>query len=117
MADAVKLNGDNHIPDAWIEGVESPDFKMLVDARKKFIVSMLIIFVVGFVGLSLLLSFARPMMGVKIVGPLNLGFVLIIGNYVMGWIIAVVYARVSGRDHDPLIKIVVDNAKMSGGMK
>ena len=117
MADAVKMSGDLVAQDAWRKGVESADFKALLDARKRFIIPMLIIFVIGFVGLSLLLSFARPLMGMKILGPLNLGFVLIIANYVMAWAIAIIYARVSERDHDPLIKAVIDNARTSGGKK
>lgn len=115
MAEPVKLSEDNHISGAWIEGVESPDFKMLVDARKRFIVTMLVVFVVGFVGLSILLSFQRPLMGVKVLGPINLGYFLIFANYAMAWIIAIIYSRVSGRDHDPLIQIVVKNARKNGG--
>jgi type IV secretory pathway TrbD component len=34
--------------------------------------------------------------------------VLIAGNYLMSWLLAIVYARVSANRHDPLVKLVVD---------
>jgi len=48
-----------------------------------------------------------------VLGPINLGFVLIGGNYLMSWLIAVVYARISASAHDPLVKLVVDKANGS----
>lgn len=114
MAEPVKMSADNIIPGAWVKGVESGEFKALVEAKRQFITPMLIIFIVGFVGLSLLLSFARPLMGMKVIGALNLGFVLIIANYIMAWVIAIVYARVSANDHDPLIQSVINTARKSG---
>lgn len=115
MAEPVKMSADSNIPGAWIKGVESMEFKTLITTRTKFIYLMLFIFCVGFVGLSLLLSFQRPLMGLKVFGPLNLGFVLIIANYIMAWAIAIIYARVSERDHDPLIAAVIAQARKAGG--
>ena len=34
MGDAIKLNGAEVAPDAWIEGVESAEFKTLIDAKQ-----------------------------------------------------------------------------------
>jgi uncharacterized membrane protein (DUF485 family) len=39
--------------------------------------------------------------------------VLIAGNYLMSWVIAVVYERISASTHDPLVKLVVDGANGS----
>ena len=115
MAEPVKMSADSNIPGAWMKGVESTEFKNLIAARKKFISLMFLVFCFGFVGLSLLLSFQRPLMGMKVLGPLNLGFVLIIANYIMAWAIAIIYARVSERDHDPLIAAVIAQSRKEGG--
>ena len=115
MAEPVKMSADSNIPGAWMKGVQSMEFKNLIAARTAFISIMLFIFCVGFIGLSLLLSFQRPLMGLKVFGPLNLGFVLIIANYIMAWAIAIIYARVSERDHDPLIAAVITQARKAGG--
>src|SRR5260370_15064159 len=95
MGDAVKLSGAQVAPDAWIEGVESAEFKTLIDAKQRSIVPMIVIYIIGYMGLSVLTGFAHGILGTKLLGAVNLGFVLIAGNYVMSWVLAVVYARVS----------------------
>jgi uncharacterized membrane protein (DUF485 family) len=115
MSDAVKFSGAQVASDAWIEGVESPEFKTLIDAKQRSIVPMIVIYVVGYLGLSVLAGFGRGILGTKVLGAVNLGFVLIAGNYVMSWVLAVLYARVSANRHDPLVKVVVDQAQASGG--
>lgn len=96
--------------DAWIHGIGSAEFKMLVDTKQRAIVPMMAIYVVGYLGLSILAGFARGLLGIKILGPVNLGFVLIAGNYLMSWLLGVAYARISARRHDPLVKLVIDRA-------
>jgi uncharacterized membrane protein (DUF485 family) len=117
VSDAVKFSGAQVASDAWVEGVESPEFKTLIDAKQRSIVPMIVIYVVGYMGLSVLAGFARGILGTKVLGAVNLGFVLIAGNYVMSWVLAVVYARVSANRHDPLVQVVVDKAQASGGAR
>lgn len=96
--------------DAWIHGTESAEFKTLVDAKQRAIVPLMVIYIVGYLGLSILAGFGRDLLGIKVFGSVNLGFVLIAGNYLMSWLLGVVYARISARRHDPLVKLVVDRA-------
>jgi uncharacterized membrane protein (DUF485 family) len=49
-----------------------------------------------------------------VLGAVNLGFVLIAGNYLMSWVLAIVYARISAKRHDPLLKLVIDKARAIG---
>lgn len=119
MADAVKSRDpgrdpgsvSNARPDAWIEGVQSAEFKALIDAKKRSIAPMAVIYVVGYIGLSVLAGFGHGLLGMKVIGPINLGFTLIIANYVMSWVLAVAYARVSANVHDPLVKAVIDKVR------
>ena len=113
MADTVKLSGAESAPDAWVEGVESPEFRTLIDAKQRSIVPMVVIYMVGYMGLSILAGFGRGILGIKVLGAVNLGFVLIAGNYLMSWALAIVYARISANRHDPLVKVVVDKARAS----
>ena len=110
MADAVKASGAQIAPDAWVEGIASAEFKALIDAKRRSIVPMIIIYIVGYLGLSILAGFGRGLLGIKLIGAVNFGFVLIAGNYLMSWLLAIVYARISGSRHDPLIKLVIDKA-------
>jgi uncharacterized membrane protein (DUF485 family) len=116
MGDAIKLNGAEVAPDAF-EDVESAEFRALIDAKQRSIVPMVVIYIIGYMGLSVLAGFGRGILGTKVLGAVNLGFVLIAGNYVMSWILAIVYARISANRHDPLVKVVVDKARASGGAR
>jgi uncharacterized membrane protein (DUF485 family) len=117
MSDAVKLTGAKAPSDAWVEGVESPEFKTLIDAKQRSIVPMIVIYMTGYLGLSVLAGFGRGILGIKVVGAVNLGFVLIAANYVMAWLIAIAYARISANRHDPLVKLVIDKAHASGNFR
>jgi hypothetical protein len=44
MGDPVRLSGAQVASDAWIEGVESPEFKTLIDAKQRSIVPMIVIY-------------------------------------------------------------------------
>lgn len=94
MADTAKSGDAEIAPDAWVEGVQSPEFKMLIDAKWRSIMPMIIIYVASYMGLSVLAGFGRGILGVKVLEPVNLGFALIAGNYVMSWVLAVVYAHI-----------------------
>ena len=117
LMDIAKLSDAEVTPDAWIEGIESAEFKTLIDAKQRSIVPMVVIYIVGYMGLSILAGFGRGILGIKVLGAVNLGFVLIAANYLMSWALAIVYARISANRHDPLVKIVVDKARTSGAAR
>jgi uncharacterized membrane protein (DUF485 family) len=63
---------------------------------------MTIIFMVGYIGLTVLAGFAKNLMGTKVIGSVNLGFVLIAFNYLLSWVLAIVYGRIAAGRFDPL---------------
>jgi uncharacterized membrane protein (DUF485 family) len=76
--------------------------RSLVAVKLRFLVPMTIIFMVGYIGLTVLAGFAKGLMAVKVIGPLNLGFTLIALNYALSWILALVYERIANSTFDPL---------------
>jgi uncharacterized membrane protein (DUF485 family) len=74
----------------------------LVAEKLKYLVPMTAIFMVGYIGLTVLAGFARDMMGLKVIGSVNLGFVLIALNYLLSWVLAIIYGRVAAARFDPL---------------
>ena len=88
---------DEAHPDAAQAAVRS-----LVAAKLRFLVPMTIIFMVGYIGLTVIAGFAKGLMSVKVVGSLNLGFTLIAFNYVLSWVLALVYERIANKIFDPL---------------
>jgi uncharacterized membrane protein (DUF485 family) len=76
--------------------------KQLVAEKLKYLVPMTIIFMVGYIGLTILAGFARELMGTRVIGSLNLGFTLIAFNYLLSWTLAIVYGRIAADKFDPL---------------
>ena len=76
--------------------------KQLIAEKLKYLVPMTVIFMVGYIGLTILAGFARDLMGTKVIGSVNLGFVLIALNYLLSWLLAIVYGRVAAAKFDPL---------------
>jgi uncharacterized membrane protein (DUF485 family) len=77
---AAKLKSAEAPPDVWQDGIESAEFKALIDAKQRAIVPMIILYIAGYMGLSILAGFGRGLLGIKVLGAVNLGFVLI-ANY------------------------------------
>jgi uncharacterized membrane protein (DUF485 family) len=76
--------------------------RQLIAEKLKYLVPMTIIFMVGYIGLTVLAGFAPNVMGTKLIGSVNLGFVLIAFNYLLSWGLAIVYGRVAAGKFDPL---------------
>jgi uncharacterized membrane protein (DUF485 family) len=76
--------------------------KLLIAEKLKYLVPMTAIFMVGFMGLTVLAGFAKDLMGTKIIGSVNLDYVLIAFNYVLSWVLAIVYGRIAADKFDPL---------------
>ena len=76
--------------------------RQLIAEKLKYLVPMTVIFMVGYIGLTILAGFAKDLMGTKVIGSVNLGFVLIALNYVLSWVLAIVYGRIAADIFDPL---------------
>ena len=74
----------------------------LVAKKLRFVGLMTLIYMVSYVGLTVLAGFARGFLSMPAIGPINLGFVLIGANYLIAWGLALIYVRVANRHFDPL---------------
>jgi uncharacterized membrane protein (DUF485 family) len=115
--DSVKLSGPEVASVAWIDSVQSAEFNTLIDAKRRSIVPMIVIYVVGYMGLSVLAGFGRGILSVKVLRPINLGFALIGPAYLgagaiwplvnptvvalpLGILGAVLGSLIAGRNHE-----------------
>jgi len=76
--------------------------RRLIAEKLRYLVPMTMIFMVSYIGLTALAGFARELMGTRVVGSLNLGFVLIAFNYLLSWVLAIVYGRIAANKFDPM---------------
>ena len=75
---------------------------LLIAEKLRFLVPMTAIFMAGYVGLTALAGFATELVGTKVLGSVNLGFVLIAFNYLLSWTLAIIYERIAADRFDPL---------------
>jgi len=76
--------------------------RRLIAEKLKYLVPMTAIFMVGYIGLTVLAGFARDFLGIKVIGSANLGFALIALNYLISWGLAIAYGRIAAEKFDPL---------------
>jgi len=88
--------------------------KMLIAAKVRVLAPMIIIYMVGYIGVTGLAGFAKGFMSLKVVGSLNVGFTLIAGNYLLSWLLALVYVRAANTIFDPLVVRAVAAIKNDG---
>ncbi|MGR4932255.1 DUF485 domain-containing protein [Bradyrhizobium sp. CAR08] len=76
--------------------------RLLVDEKVRYLVPMTIMYMTCYIGLTVLAALAKGFLGTKVVGSVNLGFVLIAFNYVLSWGLAIAYGSIARNKFDPL---------------
>jgi uncharacterized membrane protein (DUF485 family) len=76
--------------------------RQLIAEKLKYLVPMTILFVVSYIGLTVLAGFARDFVGTRMIGSVNLGFFLIALNYLLSWILAIAYGFIAADKFDVL---------------
>jgi uncharacterized membrane protein (DUF485 family) len=88
--------------------------KQLIAEKIRYLLPMTVIFMVAYIGLTVLAGFARDLLGTKVIGSVNLGFVLIAANYGLSWLLAMVYGRIAADKFDPLAEKAVLESLRAG---
>src|SRR5688572_32974964 len=86
----------------WDAVEQSPEFKELVAARRRFVVPATIFFLAWYLGFILLAGYAPDFMGESIYQGFTVGYALALTQFVMVWVLAAWYLRRADREFDPL---------------
>lgn len=76
--------------------------RALIREKVKYLVPMAAVYMISFIGLTLLADFARGFIGTPVIGSVNVGFLLIGFNYLLSWVLALVYVKIANDRLDPL---------------
>jgi uncharacterized membrane protein (DUF485 family) len=99
----------------WESIEHSPEFQELVRKRRSFVVPATIFFLAYYMGFILLCGYAQDFMADSVYQGLTVGYCLALTQFVMVFVLGILYLRKSDRDYDPLAKRVVDMAEESAG--
>jgi uncharacterized membrane protein (DUF485 family) len=97
----------------WESIEHSPEFQELVRKRRSFVVPATIFFLAYYMGFILLCGYAPDFMADSVYQGLTVGYCLALTQFVMVFVLGILYLRKSDRDYDPLAARVVELAEQS----
>jgi|SRR5277367_1778358 len=96
----------------WDRVAAMDEFKDLLAAKARFIIPATLFFVAYYFALPVLVGFARPLMEIQVLGPVNVAYLFALSQFFMAWIIAWLYVRAAGR-FDKQAAAILDKVKRS----
>jgi uncharacterized membrane protein (DUF485 family) len=93
------------------EGIEhSPEFQELIRKRRSFVLPATIFFLVYYMAFILLAGYAEDFMNERVYEGLTVGYTLALTQFVMVFVLGLMYLKRADRDYDPLAEKVVELA-------
>jgi uncharacterized membrane protein (DUF485 family) len=98
---------------AAIEG--SPEFQELVTRRRAFVLPATIFFLTYYMAFILLAGYAEDFMASSVYEGLTVGYCLALTQFLMVFVLGILYLRKADRVYDPLAQRVLTKAGDDGG--
>lgn len=95
----------DHLDDTrvdWLAAERSPEFRELIRKRRAFVLPATAFFLIWYFAFVILAGYAPGFMGNRVYEGLTVGYTLALTQFVMVWVLGMVYLRRSDRDFDPL---------------
>jgi uncharacterized membrane protein (DUF485 family) len=89
----------------------SPEFQELVRKRRAFVLPATIFFLSYYMGFILLAGYAEDFMASSVYEGLTVGYCLALTQFLMVFVLGILYLRKAERDYDPLALRVVEMAE------
>ena len=102
---------------AWQKIAADPDFTALVRRKLRLIVPATIFFIVYYFLLPIGAAYFPQLFRIKVWGPINLGLVFALSQFVVAWGIAFYYSRTANREFDAMARELVADAEKIGASK
>ncbi len=94
----------------WEAVEQSPEFRELIAARRRFVLPATIFFLSWYVGFILLAGYAPDFMARSVYEGLTVGYCLALTQFVMVFALGLMYLRRAEGTYDPLAAAVVRHA-------
>lgn len=95
----------------WEAIAASPKFQALV-AKKRRVLSGLMLFSIAYYFLLPLgAAYAQDLFKQQVWGPLNVGLVFALSEFIVAWGVAIAYSRIANREFDTMAAQIVSEAE------
>ncbi|WP_029421237.1 DUF485 domain-containing protein [Alicyclobacillus macrosporangiidus] len=81
------------LSDNWQSMAATPAFRRLVASKKRFLVPTIVFFLAYYLLLCVFAGWAKPLMGTRVFGAVNFGYLFALSQFVMVWVICWLYVR------------------------
>jgi uncharacterized membrane protein (DUF485 family) len=95
----------------WERIEHSPEFQELVHKRRSFVMPATLFFLTCFMAFIVLAGYAKDFMASSVYEGLTVGYCLALTQFVMVFVLGIMYLRRADRDYDPLAARVVEMAE------
>ena len=95
----------------WERIEHSPEFQELVHRRRSFVVPATIFFLSYYMGFILLCGYAQDFMASSVYEGLTVGYCLALTQFLMVFVLGIMYLRKADHEYDPLALKVVEMAE------
>jgi uncharacterized membrane protein (DUF485 family) len=99
----------------WAAVEQSPEFRELIAARRRFVLPATIFFLAWYLGFILLAGYAPDFMARSVYEGLTVGYCLALTQFVVVGALGIMYLRRAERVYDPLAAKVAQRALSQGG--
>jgi uncharacterized membrane protein (DUF485 family) len=89
-------------PEEYRQAQDSPEFTELRRRFRSFAVPMTVAFLAWYLLYVLLSTYAHDLMATRVLGNINVGILLGLGQFVSTFVITQLYVRHAGRSTDPI---------------
>jgi len=93
----------------WEAIERSPEFRELVDRRRRFVIPCTVFFLAWYLGFILLCAYAPDFMGESVYEGLTVGYCLALTQFVMVFGLGIWYLRKADHEFDPLAARAIEN--------
>ncbi len=101
----------------WAAIDADPNFQQLHRKKTRFLWTLMIISVIYYFLLPIGAAYFADLYKVKVWGPVNVGILFALSEFIVAWLIAYIYARVASQRFDPMADEILRKAGMIGGSK
>lgn len=104
-------------PMDWVAIDKDPRFQELHTKKSSFLWTLMVISVVYYFLLPIGAGYFPALFKTKVWGPVNVGILFALSEFIVAWGIAFFYARVASRRFDPMAEEILRKASTLGGGK
>jgi uncharacterized membrane protein (DUF485 family) len=95
----------------WERIERSPEFQELVHRKRRFVLPATIFFLSYYMGFILLCGYAEDFMASSVYEGLTVGYCLALTQFLMVFVLGIMYLRKADKEYDPLALKVVEMAE------